>query len=94
MGENSTVHYDPNSDIADHALKKHKMSLDAGWLGKLFGAAQNAPSNIAGLALLILLVAGIIVPLINGVIYAEFWKIIAPIITMILGYLFGKFQKG
>ena len=66
--------------------------LDAGWLGKLFGSSQYAPFNIAGIMLILLLAIG------AYCLYAppekisalEVWKVLAPIITMILGYLFGR----
>jgi hypothetical protein len=33
------------------AIEQTRMSLEAGWLGKIFGSAANAPTNIAGLVL-------------------------------------------
>jgi len=69
---------------------QHK-KLEAGFFGKLFGTGFNAASNIAGLVVI-------------GLIIAIFWiigfkesseidsimKIISPILTLTLGYLFGK----
>ena len=31
-----------------YELEQARMSLDAGWLGKIFGSATYAPTNIAG----------------------------------------------
>ncbi len=74
------------------SLEEKKLDLDAGWLGKLFGNEINAPSNIAGVSIVVLLAVSI-----YGTAYppeklevTELWKITTPIITMILGYLFGK----
>jgi hypothetical protein len=71
--------------------------LDAGQLGRLFGAGESAPSNIAGLAVLGGLTIG---GLVSGALLfksdsgasdvTEIWKYTAPIVTAALGYLFGK----
>lgn len=69
---------------------KHKQ-LEAGVFGKLFGTGSNASSNIAGLVVI-------------GLLFVIFWvigsmdstdietvlKIISPVLTLTLGYLFGK----
>ena len=31
-----------------YAVEQTRMTLEAGWLGKIFGSAANAPTNIAG----------------------------------------------
>jgi hypothetical protein len=73
-------------------LEEKKLDLDAGTLGKFFGSSKNAPSNIAGVVIIILVVTGvaclIFPPSESDPI--EIWKILAPVITLILGYLFGK----
>ena len=74
------------------SLEAKKLDLDAGILGKIFGSASNAPSNIAGLTILLLLcisLYGTVYPS-NTLSVADLWKITTPIITMILGYLFGR----
>jgi len=75
-------------------LESKKLDLDSGLLGKCFGSKSNAPMNIAGLFVTLLLFAGIAVLFIGCSIPAgEFWKIIAPLMTMVMGYLFGKSSK-
>jgi hypothetical protein len=34
--------------VRRHALEHTRMTLEAGWLGKFFGSATNAPIYIAG----------------------------------------------
>lgn len=73
------------------ALQNKRMDLDAGILGRLFGTGSAAPSNIAGIAVLLLLGAGVATVFMDTKWPAsEYWKIAGPIITLILGYLFGK----
>jgi hypothetical protein len=67
-----------NSD----ALKSKQMDIDAGWLGKFFGNSSNAPTNIAGIT--IFLMIGI--PFVSDL----EWEQSLPIITLALGYIFGK----
>jgi hypothetical protein len=38
-----------------------RMSLEAGWLGKIFGSAANAPTNIAGLVIALLTLTIIVI---------------------------------
>ena len=72
-------------------LQSKQMDLESGWLGKLFGGSRNAPSNIAGLSLLLLVAPGIALLFIPGtsMTAADYWKFITPIVTLILGYVFG-----
>ena len=80
--------------------KMDEKRLDAGLLGKLFGAGASAPNNIAGLAVIFGLAIG---AAISGVVLysgtgdtaaaTEIWKYITPIVTGALGYLFGKGQS-
>ena len=75
-------------------IESKKLDLESGILGKCFGSRSNAPMNIAGLFVTLLLVAGIAVLFVSCTIPAgEFWKIIAPLMTMVMGYLFGKSSK-
>ena len=73
-------------------IEEKKLDLEAGVLGKFFGGSKSAPSNIAGLTVLLLLGVSIYGTAfrIDGVVVADLWKITTPIITLILGYLFGK----
>jgi acetaldehyde dehydrogenase (acetylating) len=75
-------------------LQSKKMDLDAGALGKFFGSPSNARMNIAGITVCLLTLSGIIIIFLPAgyckIAPADYWNIIAPIITLILGYIFGK----
>lgn len=74
-----------------YALQSKRMDLEAGLLGKVFGVSQIAPINIAGIIAILLVASGVASLFIDTSVKAdEFWKIIVPILSMILGYLFGK----
>ena len=79
----------------DSAIKKQKVSQ--GWLGCLFGSKSNSIYNVTCLFLLICIGGAFVYTAFmlyfnyekthNQVI--DFWKIISPLITLALGYLFG-----
>lgn len=76
-------------------LHSKKMELEAGWFGRCFGSGKNAATNISGVALLLLILTFIGVICISFKtgetnIAFDYLKIISPIITLILGFLFGK----
>lgn len=70
---------------------KHKI-IDAGVLGKFFGMGDHAARNVTGLVIIVLIIIiGVSFFLYSGdVKVIEFIKMISPIITLGLGYLFGK----
>lgn len=74
-----------------YGLERTRMTLDAGILGKIFGSAANAPTNIAGfiLCLLSLTAVALIVFRSNEPV-ADNLTLLVPIITLTLGYLFGR----
>ncbi len=49
-----------DQDVLDFRLSTKKMELESGWLGKFFGNRANAPSNVSGLVLIVLLLFGIV----------------------------------
>lgn len=78
-------------DDSPIVLRSKQMDLEAGWLGRCFGSGRNAPMNIAGLFVLLLAGSGIIVLFVTSAIpAAEYWKIIVPLLTLVMGYVFGK----
>jgi hypothetical protein len=91
MADNEAIYSDTPS-AALIQLQSKQLDLESGFLGKMFGGLKNAPSNIAGLCLFILLLTGIVVLFIKdlNMTAAEYWKYSTSIITLILGYLFGK----
>jgi len=78
----------PNS-VEDPSYNLAERKLEAGVIGKLFGTGNNAPKNIAGLVILILIVGGLVAYFLNGDAGALF-EIVIPIVTLGLGYLFGE----
>ena len=72
-------------------LRRKAMDLESGFLGRFFGNRANAPTNIAGMALVLLLVSGIAMVALNGWDHsAEYWKVLSPLLTLVLGFVFGK----
>lgn len=76
--------------------KQKTLDKDIGLIGKFFGRAENASKNITA-TLCILLLVGITI--VSAIVYynernisniKELWEGILPIITLSLGYLFGK----
>ena len=82
----------PTDDISRrYSLEQARMGY--GLLGRFFGSATNAPTNIAGLVicLLTLTIIGIglwFVP--SSIPPRDFLNVVVPIVTLALGYLFGK----
>jgi predicted branched-subunit amino acid permease len=67
------------------------MTLEAGWLGKIFGSSTNAPTNIAGVVLSAFIISIFLVLLMpTRMETVEYLKLVLPVVTLVLGYLFGK----
>lgn len=67
------------------------MALEAGWLGGIFGSKANAPTNIAGITLFLLILPLIFMLFIPSKIPPlEYLEKVFPLITAILGFMFGK----
>ena len=89
--DEAKVTYGESRSITPTDLRSKEMDLESGILGKFFGNHRNAPSNIAGAVLLVLLVPCVVLVFVQGSFPAgEYWKVVTPIITLILGYVFGK----
>lgn len=73
-------------------LQAKKMDLEAGWIGRVIGSPKNAPNNLAFLSILLGFASGVGLSLTYPSQWLEFWKLILPILTLALGYVFG--QKG
>lgn len=71
-------------------LQAKKLDLEAGYIGRVVGGPKNAPNNIAFVVVALVLVAGVVVSFYAPADRVEFWKLILPIITLTLGYLFGR----
>lgn len=88
------ITYVPSSSRAVLELKKQKMTLESGALGKLFGGRRTAPGNICGFVLTTLVLVGalrLIWP--DPLEPKSVWEIIGPFVALALGYLFGRGGK-
>ena len=75
----------------NESLRSKEMDLDHGWLGRCFGSSKNAPQNIAGLLIVLLAGSGVLVLFFETKIpVGEYWTIIVPLLTLIMGYIFGE----
>ena len=84
--------FDPRTTDPKTFIKLKEMDLQAGYLGRLFGSQENAAINISGLVcLILLLLMGIaFFVYVEGGDAIDICKILAPIITLSLGSLFGR----
>lgn len=74
------------------AQETKRLELEAGWFGRVIGT-KYAPYNIAFLIITIVLICGFVVLFAFPADRVEYWKLIAPVLTLGLGYLFGKNSK-
>ena len=68
-----------------------KEALNAGLLGKLFGAGDKAPTNIAGLTIALIFVfvfTSCFFDIKPGAV--SVLEKVVPVVTLVLGYLFGR----
>lgn len=88
-------HAVPPSDLAavpPNAADLYRHRQELGLFGSLFGSRENAPTNIAGIGLLLFCVMWImmaIVPLPAGADRADLLKSVSGLILATLGFLFG-----
>lgn len=84
------IHYNTDKQAIDSILESKKMDLESGWLGRVFGAPTHAPNNITGFLIVILVLTGVGMWIFEMQQSADYWSKTIPIITLGLGYLFGK----
>lgn len=81
--------------LIDSNSEKEKREL--GILGKLFGSSVNAPTNIIGILTISFVIVGIIYTCIPDIYKSfstsQFWSLILPVITTMVGYCFGVNTK-
>jgi hypothetical protein len=87
MSEKTTK---PKPDKDDNEMKIKELDLESGWLGRVFGSPRNAPPNIAGVVVVCLVLIAGGISFFQKENALECWRVVAPIITMVLGYMFGK----
>jgi hypothetical protein len=72
-----------------HAVRLRQ--LDLGWVGYFFGPSTAAPTNIAGIVVVLFAVTTVILAFVPAKLPAmEFLTLVLPVVTLTLGYLFGK----
>ncbi len=80
-----------------HSHENELKNKEIGWLGKFFGSENNSARNMA-ITVIILVIFGAlsfsICVLFNAqldnALIKEVWNLVVPIITLALGYIFGK----
>lgn len=86
-----SITFNPREPDKETYLRLREMDRASGWLGMVFGDSTNAPINIAGLVVGLVVIAALIMTVWpGGNAAAEGWKVMTPIITMVLGFMFGK----
>ena len=79
-----------------HRHEVEMKNKDLGWIGFVFGTAENASKNIAALICLILIIGSIVFSCIiyncgkENSFIETIWQISMPVVTLSLGYIFGK----
>jgi len=92
MSENLKYNEDPNHAV--NLLRTRELELEAGKLGSFFGSPKRAAASIAWITIFLLICSGIFAAFAGCTIETiEYWKIITPIITLALGYLFGRMNE-
>ncbi len=101
----SNLPQDPetSSKIISGTFEESKLERELGKLGRFFGSGNSVKMNIAGLLITVLVLTGICYTIAvlcldvsenkMAIGILEFWSIITPLITLALGYLFGKQDK-
>ncbi len=87
----------------EKTFEEGKLDRELGSLGKFFGSGKSIHVNIAGLVIVVLLIIGFLYTAcslmmdLKGNEFAvgilEFWGFITPLITLSLGFIFGKKDK-
>lgn len=81
---------------AEIDLKKYEYRKKLGWLGVIFGGVESASKNITAIICVLILIGMIWLSVYaydcdNGILkIKDIWGIGTPILTLSLGYLFGK----
>lgn len=81
---------------SQHKQEQTMKNKDLGWIGFIFGSAENASKNIAALISLILVIGAIVFSCLiyncdsDNSFIQTIWDIVLPVVTLSLGYIFGK----
>lgn len=97
---NQPLHNDPDVAARMVSAQERRQELEAGIIGKIFGNNPNTAVHIAGLVAILLCVIGgaytflpFVKPAEGAMSVAEVWKILVPVITGALGFIFGAHTK-
>ena len=88
--------YDLAKQERDNNHTQEQQKIRLGIIGKLFGSGDNASKNITATICILLIIGGTAVSLYayaskdDKELVGSIWNVIVPIITLSLGYLFGK----
>ena len=90
-----------DADIEKQKIRKEAAREERGLLGKLWGSIEHSSNNIAGLFIILLFIVGLlytiwmlcVVSCDNHKKILEFWEMLTPLMTLALGYIFGRGQS-
>lgn len=85
--------------VIDSESKHKQLKIKAGWLGAFFGDSKNVGLYIVGLISIILLITATVYTFIpeyyksSSLGTDKLWNIVLPVITTLIGYVFGFNNK-
>lgn len=91
-----------DKELANKVIEAHHIertrSIDAGWMGTIFGFSTEKPGNIAGFAIVLsfLAIIGVLIfmPDSSSFTKKDAMGLFGGIITLALGFLFGRATNG
>lgn len=89
-----------DAEVEKKKIEKAAEKEERGILGKLWGSIEHSSNNIAGLFIIMLLLVGLLYTIWllsfdscgNHEKIIDFWEMLTPMLTLALGYLFGRGQ--
>ena len=90
-----------DADVEKQKIKKEAEKEERGLLGRLWGSIEHSSNNIAGLFIILLFLVGLLYTIWmlcvdscdNHKKILEFWAMLTPLMTLALGYIFGRGQS-
>lgn len=87
-----------DADVEKCKIEKEAEKEERGLLGRLWGSIDHSSNNIAGLFIILLFLVGILYTIWmlfldscdNHKKILEFWAMLTPLMTLALGYIFGR----
>lgn len=80
-----------------HNHENELKNKEIGWLGKFFGSENNSAKNMAITVIVIVISGATLFSLcvlfnaqLNNTLIKDVWSSVVPIVTLALGYIFGK----